>query len=61
MKKIEVNFKDYRTGAISPIEIIEVKEGYTPADYLEDYKKWCDCGLENIYDNGEILFVEIDE
>lgn len=25
-------------------------------DYKEDYKKWCDYGLENIYDNGEILF-----
>lgn len=59
--KIEVNFKDYKTGAISSIETIEVKASYTPTDYLEDYKKWCDYGLENIYDNGEILFFKIEE
>ena len=60
MIKIEVDFKDYRTGVISPIEIIEEEQGYTPADYLADYKLWCDCGLESIYNNGKILFFEVE-
>lgn len=59
--KIEVNFKDYETDAISPVEIVEVEAGYTTADYLRDYKKWCDSELENIYDNGEILFFEVEK
>lgn len=60
MKRYEVDFKDYATGATSPIDEIEVHEGYTPYDYLRDYKNACDGGLENIYDNGEILFFEIE-
>lgn len=58
--RIEVNFKDYATGAISPVEVIEAEAGYTPADYLKDYKTWCDKELENIYDNG-VIFFKIEE
>lgn len=61
MKKFEVNYHDYETGATSAIDNIEVVEGYTAQDYLRDYKENCDAGLENIYDNGEILFFEIED
>jgi hypothetical protein len=61
MKKYQVEFKDYGNGAISPIDTIEVEEGYTPVDYLKDYKSNCLGGEENLYDNGEISFTEITE
>jgi len=61
MKRYQVEFKDYENGATSPIDTIEVEEGYTPADYLEDYKSNCPRGEENFYDNGEISFTDITE
>lgn len=61
MKKIQVEFKDYTNGAISPIDTIDFAEDYTPENYLEDYKSNCEVGYENIYDNGEIIFTVYQE
>lgn len=58
MRKIEVNFKDYRNGATSAIDTIEVEDGYTPEDYITD----CEINgvdVEDYRENGEIIFVEI--
>lgn len=56
MKKYEVDFTDARTGATSPIDVIEVEEGYTPDDYIRD------CEANGVYwGDGEIIFYEIDD
>lgn len=60
IKKNFLRFLNSKTGAISPVEVIEAEAGYTPADYLKDYKTWCDKELENIYDNG-VIFFKIEE
>lgn len=55
MKKIEVNFRDYETGAVSPIDNIIVEDDYTPEDYLSDLD-----GEDERYwrEHGEIIFME---
>lgn len=56
MKKYEVDFTDEITGATSPIDVIEVEDDYTPAQYVED------CASNGCYwGKGEISFVEIED
>ena len=56
MKKFEVDFRDYNTGATSPIDTIEVADNYTPEQYVKD------CAANDVYwGDGEIIFVEIED
>lgn len=59
MKKYEVNYYDYNTGAESPIDVITVDDDYTVEDYIND----CNENMEEPWDteNGEIVFYEIED
>lgn len=61
MRKYQVDFYDKTNGATSPIDTIEVEEGYTPQDYIDDCDSngctWSDMNGGNDF---EILFREID-
>lgn len=59
MKKYEVNYYDYNTGAESPVDVIEVEDDYTVEDYISD----CNDNMEEPWDteNGEIRFYEIED
>lgn len=62
MKKYEVAFYDKTNGATSEIDVIEVEEGYTPQDYIDD----CNSNGNILADieggnDFEILFREIKE
>lgn len=61
MRKYQVDFYDKTNGATSEIDVIEVEEGYTPQDYIDD----CDSNGNTLYDmeggkDFEISFEEID-
>lgn len=59
MKRYEVDYKDYRNGTITPVDNIEVEDDYT----VEDYNMECYWNMEEPWDleNGEIIFVEIED
>lgn len=62
MKKYEVAIYDKTNGATSEIDVIEVEEGYTPQNYIDD----CESNGNVLHDiqggkNFEILFHEIKE
>lgn len=59
MKIIEVNYHDYTTGATSPIDTIEVGENFTVEDYISN----CNDNMDEPWntENGEIIFLEIDD
>lgn len=59
MKKYEVNFTDYETGATSPIDTIVKPDGYTPEQYIADCKTNADDEWNEMLKNGEITLVEI--
>lgn len=56
MKKFEVDFYDYATGATSPIDTIIVPDDYTPRDYARDCER---NGIEWL--NGMFIFYEIED
>ena len=56
MKKYLVYFEDAETGAKSEIDIITVKEGYTPEMYISD------CDKNGVFwGDGAITFSEIED
>lgn len=62
MRTYEVDFFDKTNGATSTIDVIEVEEGYTPQNYIED----CDSNGNALHDiqggnDFEIIFHEIKE
>ena len=64
-KEVQVEYHDYRNGATSPIDVITVEKDYTPDDYIRDCKSNADSdGLEayeEMEENGEFIFVELNE
>lgn len=60
MKKILVEFYDYRNGATSPIDNIIVPDDYTPKHYIDDCENNCVDVTDYRY-NGKIIFTEIDD
>ena len=56
MKRIEVNFYDFETGATSPVDVITVPDGYTEKDYVNDCMRYADNEYVEMLKNGKILF-----
>jgi hypothetical protein len=59
MKKYEVNFTDYETGATSPIDTVIKPDGYTADQYIKDCKENADDEWNRMLENGEVTLVEI--
>lgn len=58
MKKYQVNFTDYDTGAESAIDTIVKPEGYTADQYIKDCKANADDEWNNMLANGEVTLEE---
>lgn len=54
MKRYQVELTESNR-ATSPIDVIEVEDGYTVEDYIRD------CAVNGVYYDGEIEFLEIEE
>ena len=61
MKKYEVNITSYETGATSPIDVIEERNGYTAEDYLNDCKVNADREWLDLLSTGTITLYAIDQ
>lgn len=61
MRKIQVEFHDFNNGATSPIDVIEVDDNYTEQDYIDDCINLDDESWREFFENGEVIFVEIEE
>ena len=59
MKKYEVNFTDYSTGATSPIDTVTKPDGYTAEQYIKDCKENADDEWNEMLKNGEVTITEI--
>lgn len=61
MKKYEVNFTDYETGATSPIDTVIKPEGYTAEQYIKDCKENADDDWNAMLTGGTVTLIEIDD
>lgn len=60
MRWYEVNYYDYRNGAESAIDVIEVEDDYTVDDYVNDCRNNDSDGtFEELVENGKFSFYEI--
>lgn len=60
MKRYEVNLTSYETGATSPIDVIEERDGYTADDYTSDCKDNADREWLDLLATGTITLYAID-
>lgn len=62
MKKYSVCYYDFRNGAESPIDVIEVDDDYTVEDYIKDCSDNDFTGsFDELVENGEFKFYEVEE
>lgn len=61
MKKYEVNFTDYETGATSPIDTVVKPEGYTAQAYIDDCMENADDEWCEMLSNGKVTLIEVEE
>lgn len=61
MKKYTVEFTNNETGATSPIDTIEAREGYTAADYIRDCAGNADEAWNEMLANGIVELFEIED
>ena len=59
--KYEVNFYDPNTGATSPIDTVEAKEGYTAEDYIRDCDNNADAEWCEMLHSGTVTLIKIDD
>jgi hypothetical protein len=60
MKKYEVNFTDYETGATSPIDTVIKPDGYTADQYIKDCKENADDEWNEMLARGTVTLIEVD-
>ena len=61
MRKYEVDFYDYETGAESPIDTITAPEHYTAEQYITDCERNSDPEYFEFLKGGEIRLYEISD
>ena len=61
MKRVQIEFTDFRTGAASPIDIVNVPDDYTEKDYINDCKKYADNDYNKMLRGGKVTFITIME
>ena len=60
MKKYEVNFTDYETGATSPIDTVIKPDGYTAQAYIDECMDNADDEWVEMLAGGKITLTEVD-
>ena len=61
MKRFEVDYTDPVSGAVSPIDVITVPDGYTAEQYVEDCLHNADTEYCNMLLAGDVVLVPVDE
>ncbi len=61
MKKYEVNYTDYETGATSPIDTVIRPDGYTAEQYIKDCADNADADWNEMLNGGTVTLAEIDD
>ena len=58
--KYQVEFTDYRTGATSPIDVIEEESGLTPEKYIELCKENADDEWNEMLEHGSVYLINLE-
>lgn len=58
--KYQVEFTDYRTGATSPIDVIEEEAGFTPEKYIEACKENADDEWNEMLEQGGVYLINLE-
>lgn len=58
--KYQVEFTDYRTGATSPIDVIEEEAGLTPEKYMELCKENADDEWNEMLEQGDVYLINLE-
>lgn len=59
--KYEVHFKDYESGATSPVDVIDAQEGYTAQTYIQDCIDNADPEWIEMLSKGEVSIIPIED
>lgn len=59
--KYEVNFRNFESGATSPIDVIDTEEGYTAQMYIQHCKENADPEWIEMLEKGEVKLVPIED
>ena len=60
MKKYEVNFTDYETGATSPIDTVIKPDGYTAQAYIDECMDNADDEWIEMLAGGTVTLIEVE-
>ena len=61
MKKYEVDFTDFRTGATSAVDTIVAADDYTAEDFVVDCMANADSEWNDMLCHGEVSLVEVED